>query len=603
VRALALPLGAGADGRQRMTMTLFPSASATPEGAASTSSRVSRVRVQAAAALLGLAAFLLLLLIIPGTLDGTDARSMYEVARSIIEHGDVTTLSKSTGVPGLYGHFYSKYGPAQSLAALPLYLVGRALTGLVPAHFAPELPIMAASLLPAIVTALTVELFFLTAIELGATAFGALALSVVYMLATPAVVYAAQWFSEPMTGCALMAAVYALLRERRSPSPWWPFLAGVALAVAVCTRLDALLFLPPLLAYLLLPSEERWGRASSFLLPLGLALVGLASYNADRFGSPFESGYGIANRTDWFADRDAHPPHTPASLAQGLYGLLLSPGKGLLEYAPPLLLAPLGAALLWARRRAEAALLLSLFSIYLVAHANVLIRWLGGWSWGPRFLIPVVPLALLLLAPLLGPREQGEGARPSRRAPIALAALAALAALGLAVQAPALAVHEPHVYLAAIETPYLRTYCRPYNPASPTRVCAHPITAWTHIEDDYSFKPGDSLILGSWRVLGRADTWTRPGELAAVAPRHMAKVSPRGARAQPPDVSPATVAAKNITTAPHAWWWLLYLQGVPAAPLWGACMVFFAGALACAGAAARLLRVRPVPLFEKAHLD
>ena len=597
MRMVALPRGVGrAGGSRRMRAALFPHATFAPEEASPAPSSAPRLRILTAASLLGLGALLLLLLIVPGTLDGTDARSMYEVARSIVDHGDVTTLSKSTGVPGLYGQYYSKYGPAQSLAAIPLYIVGRALTALVPPHFAPELPIMASSLLPAIITALTVELFFLTAIELGATALGALALSVVYLLATPAVVYAAQWFSEPLTACGLLAAVYALLRGRHGRSPWWPFLAGAALALAVCARLDALLFLPPLLVYLLLTEQERWGRAFSFLLPLGLALVGLASYNADRFGSPLESGYGIANRIDWFANRDAHPPHTLASLAQGFYGLLLSPGKGLLEYAPPLLLAPFGAALLWARRRAETGLLLSLFSIYLVAHANVLIRWLGGWSWGPRFLIPVLPLALLLLAPLLGSRAR----RPGR----VRAALVALALVGVAVQIPALAVHEPHVHLNAIAPPYFRAYCRPYRPTSPTMSCGHPITTWTHIEDDYSFKPADSLILGAWRMLGRTDTWTRPSDLVAAAARHMAKAPRQATRAQPSDVSPAAIADKNITTAPHTWWWLLYLQGVPTAPLWAAGAALLAAALACIGAAAHLLlHARPTPLVDRTSRD
>ncbi len=547
-----------------MTAVLSPPVA--PEESPDVLPGVSRTRVLIAAALLGLGALFLLLLVVPGALDGSDAQSMYQVMQSIVDHGDVTVASPPPiGVPGLYGHYYSKYGPAQSLAAIPLFVIGRALEPLVPVRFAPELPIMASSLLPAVVTALTVELFFLTALELGATALGALALSGVYLLATPAIVYAAQWFSEPLTVLGLLTAVYALLRDRHAPSPWWPILAGMALALAVCARLDALLFVPPLFVYLLLDTGhpnrtglvEGWqGRALSFLLPLGLALVGLASYNADRLGSPLESGYGRANAVDVFARRDAHPPHTLASFAQGLYGLLLSPGKGLLEYAPPLLLAPFGAALLWARRRAETALLLALFLLYLVAHANVLIRWLGGWSWGPRFLIPVLPLALLLLAPLLGPYA---GARARRRT---RPALTVLAVAGLLVQIPALLVHEPHTYINAIRVPYFVAYCQPYHPASPNHMCRHPVTTWTRIEDDYSFVPEDSPIIGAWRMLGRASTWT-----------------------QPPNVSPLTVATNNITTTPRFWWRLLSLQGVPAAALWAVCALLLVAALACLGGA------------------
>ena len=353
-----------------------------------------------AATLLGLGVLAALFLVTPGALSGFDGQSMFGVTRSIVEHWDVTVHDAVIGVPGLGGRYYSKFGPGQSLLAIPLYLVGRALEAVVPSWYRPELPGLVSSLLPALAIAFTAALLVLAAVELGASLRGALLLGIVYAVASPAGVYATLWFSEPLTACATLAAVYLLLRDRDRLTLWRPLLAGVATALAVCTRLESLLFAPPLLLYAALPRRARLPRAAAFALPLAVALIGLALYNAARFGSPLETGYseGLGS-----AMRDTHPPHTLASLAEGLYGLLISPGKGLLEYAPVLLLAPLGAAMLWRRRRRpELLLLLTVFALDLVAHANVLIRWVGGWSWGPRFLLPVLPLALLLLAPLLG---------------------------------------------------------------------------------------------------------------------------------------------------------------------------------------------------------
>src|ERR671936_24494 len=110
----------------------------------------------------------------------------------------------------------------------------------------PGAPSMAVALLPALATALTVALLVLDAVELGASARGALALGLVYAVATPAAVYALQWFSEPLTAAAVLAAFYLLVREHAHSTTWRAFLAGVALAVAVATRLEALLFAPPL---------------------------------------------------------------------------------------------------------------------------------------------------------------------------------------------------------------------------------------------------------------------------------------------------------------------------------------------------------------------
>lgn len=506
----------------------------------------ARVRVGAVAVLAGLGVLCALLLVVPGTVNVLDGQSMVQVTRSIAERGDATVAAPVYGVRGLHGYLYSKYGPGQSLAAVPLYLAGRALAPLVPAYYRPELPLMAASLLPALATALTAALLVLGAVELGASLGGALALALVYAVATPAVVYATQWFSEPLAACLLLAAFYVLLRDRAAPTLWRPLLAGALLALLVATRLDAALFVPPLLLYLLLPRERRAARLFALCLPLAAALAGLGFYNAARFGSPLESGYSGGNVYDV---RDTHPSHSVASLLGAVYGLLISPGKGLVEYAPVVLLAPFGALAAWTRRRAETALLLALIAIDLIAHANVLIRWVGGWSWGPRFLLPVLPLLLLLIAPLL---------RRSVRARRGVgAALAVLAVLGLLVQAPALAVYEPNAYIAALEPRYhIQSGVTP------------PVAAMTRLEQDYITRPDLSPIVGSWRMLSQASTWAQPGGRAAVAP--------------------ALVASKSVTVAPHTWWRLLALQGAAPGLLALACVALAALAAAFLLAASRL---------------
>jgi len=526
-------------------------------------------RVLLAALLLGLGVLAVLLLAAPGTIDVADGQSMFGVTRAIVERGDVAIQVApgytNPGVPGLHGQYYSKYGPAQSLLAVPLYLLGRALEPLVPAFYRPELPNMAASALPVLATAATTVLLVLCAVELGAAAWGALGLGLIYALATPAAVYATQWFSEPLTALAVLAVFYLLLRDRHDrdePTVWRPLLAGVALGLAVATRVEALLFAPPFLLYALLPARWRAVRVAAFALPLAVILAGLGLYDAVRFGSPLDTGYVNASAWD---QHDLHPEHSLPSLLDGLYGLLLSPGKGLLEYAPVTLLAPLGAVLLWARRRAETALLLGVIGIDTVAHANVLIRWLGGWSWGPRFLIPVLPLALLLLVPLLRPGggartglvgSRGAGAvRPISRRPWPL--LAGLAALGALVQLPALVVHEPHIYIWDLQPAY---GAAGYNV---------PISRQLRLENAYVHDPALSPILGSWRLLGDKGTWT-----------------PATARA----VAPANVARKSESVAPHTWWRLLYLQGAPAGPLYVACALLAMLALFCLAGALRVAR-------------
>jgi len=111
-------------------------------------------------------------------------------------------------------------------------------------------------------------------------------------------------------------------------------------------------------------------------------LVGLAfmfAVNFIRFGSPFVSGYQAA---------------FDGALLVGLIFELASPGRGLLWYFPLALLAPIGAWVLWRRglRHETAALILPVL-IYLPLYAE----WpFNGWSYGPRYLVPLIPLLGLL---------------------------------------------------------------------------------------------------------------------------------------------------------------------------------------------------------------
>ncbi len=501
-------------------------------------------RPLAVAALLGVAILALLLLLIPGSVMESDGQSMLQVTRSLVERGDVTVSAprygELIGVQGVGGRLYSKYGPGQSIAAIPLWLVGRALASLVPPSFGAELPVMAASTLPAIAVALSAALLLLTALELGASLGGAIALALVYSVATPALVYATQWFSEPLTGCVLLAAFYLLLRDRRLPTWWGPLAAGAATACAVATRSEVLVLMPAMVVYAVLSTGPQPGRRRQRLLgmlvPLVMTLAALGFYNLARFGSPLETGYSYG---DVFAYRDTHPTHSLDSFVQGVYGLVLSPGKGLLEYAPVMALAPFAAVILWARRRAETALLLALIGLQVAGHANLLISWLGGWSWGPRFLVPVLPFMMLLLVPLFEARGQLHWP-PRWNLSRARGLFAVLALAGVLVQLPAVVIHEPHIYLYDQFPLY----------------CAHrdvnhcPSTDQARLEHDYVYAPTHSPIVGSWALLFDHNTWTPQTRM-----------------------EPDRVARQGVVAAPHTWWRLLSLQGAPTPPLVIACVL------------------------------
>jgi hypothetical protein len=146
----------------------------------------------------------------------------------------------------------------------------------------------------------------------------------------------------------------------------------------------------------------------AFVLPLAGCAALLLWHNAARFGSPLNSGYSDEGFT------------TP--LYVGLYGLLFSSGKSIFLYAPPVLLGLPGLAWLWRRRPAE-ALLAGGVGLVTLLYSAAWWAWYGGWSWGPRFLVPVLPLLILPIGAVLLARGWARWA------------LALLAAAGVAVQA------------------------------------------------------------------------------------------------------------------------------------------------------------------------
>jgi hypothetical protein len=84
----------------------------------------------------------------------------------------------------------------------------------------------------------------------------------------------------------------------------------------------------------------------------------------------------------------------------GLYALLVSSGRGLLVYSPPLIAGLIGFPAFARRRPAEAALIALVAAAYLASYATYA-RWDGGICWGPRYVMPLVGLLLLPAGELL----------------------------------------------------------------------------------------------------------------------------------------------------------------------------------------------------------
>jgi hypothetical protein len=134
------------------------------------------------------------------------------------------------------------------------------------------------------------------------------------------------------------------------------------------------------------------------LLPTVLLLI----YNQLAFGSPWEMGY-FHHATREFAQ--VHNPHNPLGLKRPdwskLVPLLWGRYRGLSFYAPILLLSVPGWVIMFVRR-CWAVAIVSLLIVAAIILVNLSYpQWTGGWSTGPRLLVPLLPFAMLPIAGLL----------------------------------------------------------------------------------------------------------------------------------------------------------------------------------------------------------
>jgi 4-amino-4-deoxy-L-arabinose transferase-like glycosyltransferase len=386
-----------------------------------------------------------------GHTSSNDEDEMYYVTQGIVERRSLAlpadearalALPRGAAV-GADGNYYSPYPPLQPVLAIPPYLVGRVAAAAFDPRFEGLVTRAVVTLLPAAATALTAGLVALLARDLGASASGAAFLGLVYGTATIAWPYARSFWSEPLaTLLATLAAWCALRGSRGSDWRYW-CLAALCLGLAVATRWAMIVLVLPLGVYLvvatlLIDTPDKRARlarqAAGFVGGLLLPVLVVGMYNLVRFGIPWEGGNGLGVSFSSAISVFAGNPFT------GLYGLLLSPGKGLFLYSPPLLAALLAIPAFVRRGRADALLMLGLVGVQIVLVAP-LVFWHGDASWGPRYLVPVVPFLLLALSAWL--------VTPNRLSRWRSAGLAALVALGVVVQVLGSAVNYDTYVLAS----------------------------------------------------------------------------------------------------------------------------------------------------------
>jgi len=352
---------------------------------------------------IGIGVGLIYLALIPPGIVNIDGGAMLELAESLVRNHNFR-VSPETGSLGIDGYYYSKWYPLLPVLAVPLVAIGLLLGDIfnLPGRFVASICVL---LLPVLFTAATTSLVVLLAFRLGSSKKGAYLAGLSYAFGTIALVYAGTFFTEPLLAFIITISLYLVLGKTNKEIISASLFSGLVILSKPST-----LIVGPILSVYLVARRLPVATASLPLISTIFFSFIYGVYNFVRFGNPLYFGQswisnvpseivsvGVKQNAGniegiWgFLSKFVVP-------VKGVLGLLISPGRGLLWYSPVVILAFIGFWHAFKKNRLEALLIAALLSGFLLIHSGS--WWAGGWSWGPRYLLPVLP-ALLALAALM----------------------------------------------------------------------------------------------------------------------------------------------------------------------------------------------------------
>jgi hypothetical protein len=323
----------------------------------------------------------------PGRIDMIDGQFRYEVAANLVSEGRPVLHDPALywgGRSGLDGSWHSYYNVGASVAGSPLVWLGRIANG------SGETQRFLFSLTSAFAGGLLAAALYLFYRALDIKDGSALAWTAVSAIGTLLWPLATSTFDQAQHAVLVLLAAQLGRASAKRGSIWLAIGGGLAVATLLNYQETYLLLVPALALSTVgwrtesgLP-EGSYGRSGAFLLASGLGVAGWLAYNTVRFGTPFFFFAKLPQEGDPAGSVLANP-------VVGFLGLVLSPGKSIFLYSPPLVLGILGLRGLWRKDRVLALVLVTASTIQLGFVSSL--RFFGSdWAWGPRYLVPVLPL-------------------------------------------------------------------------------------------------------------------------------------------------------------------------------------------------------------------
>jgi hypothetical protein len=207
-------------------------------------------------------------------------------------------------------------------------------------------------------------------------------------------VYSGAFWSQTIVALCLFAAFYFIYVSKEENNIKFLIYAGIFAGYSYITRHDSVLSLPFFVFYVI---SMNWGekkeilkRFSFFVLPLFIFLFLQLGWNYHRFGSMLAASVGSPTFKLLFFNRN-------------LPVLLFGFSKSIFLFSLPLILSIIGFKKFFKEHKLETVTLTGISLTYLIAFSAF-----GSGvgmidaAWGPRHLVPIIPLLMLPVCAFVG---------------------------------------------------------------------------------------------------------------------------------------------------------------------------------------------------------
>jgi len=288
--------------------------------------------------------------------------------------------------------YVNTFGPVSGLTAVPLFVF----LNLIDPNFFNKSPLVlsAAKLQASAMVAFSAVLIFLIGLQFISRA-RAMFIALSYGLCTCVFSISSQnlWQQTVNLFFITLGCYYLFKIGNRIHHT---ILCGFMFGAAVACRTTSLLMLIPVFVYLFLYHRKE---SIIFAVFASILPAAMAFYNNYYFDSPFVFGQSIVGH-QLAAEKTGYEDLFQTPLQYGAMGQLFSPSRGLFIYSPFLVFSLWGAVKAWLAPEYRMLRPLTIGVVAIACLQFMWFDWWGGWTYGYRPLVDLVPLLTLFILPI-----------------------------------------------------------------------------------------------------------------------------------------------------------------------------------------------------------